>query len=312
MHNETGEATDLLVGIRAAGLSLEDDGLRTIHLASGASQLVSFPVAVSAGHGRARVQFAASAAQGSDAAELDLPLVEPATAEAFATYGSVIDGTIVRLPVVVPTGVIPQFGGLDLSLSSTALTGLDDAARWLEAYPYRCAEQHASRLDAAAALRSILGEGHDARATSLAADANRELSHLQQRDGGFVFWPESQQTELYTSAWVTFALGEARRAGIDFPAEMFDRGLAFLVDRLRSPLTDLGEDQAWETQAFALSVLARGARGRESEFLARVYAHAQKSYRCSRERGWRPPCVHQTRRTHGEQTCGARSPMVRC
>jgi alpha-2-macroglobulin len=40
---------------------------------------------------------------------------------------------------------VPGFGGLHVELSSTALVGLGEGARYLVEYPYGCAEQKASR-----------------------------------------------------------------------------------------------------------------------------------------------------------------------
>lgn len=275
VHNETGEASEVVVGIRAAGVVIEGDGIERIHLAAGASQLVTFPARVDAGGGTARVQFAASAGHGSDAAELDLPIVQPATAEAFATYGSVTDGAV-QIPVHAPTGVIDRFGGLDLQLSATAMTGLDDAVDYLIDYPYLCAEQHASQLVAAAAMKQIL-EGRDAdgvtTATTLGAASIAELRRYQRWDGGFVYWPEMRETDLYVSSWVVFALGEARRAGLVVPDDTLHRGLQFVERRVRNPRHDLGEDTAWAEQAFGLYVLAENGRVPPADLLQRVHGH---------------------------------------
>ena len=45
----------------------------------------------------------------------------------------------------MPAGVVPGFGGLHVELSSTAMVGLGEGARYLVEYPYGCAEQKASR-----------------------------------------------------------------------------------------------------------------------------------------------------------------------
>ncbi|MBK8169727.1 MAG: Ig-like domain-containing protein [Sandaracinaceae bacterium] len=279
VHNETGAPSDFVIGIRAAGLVVENSGLERIRLAAGESKLVSFPVRVDAAGARARVQFAASAAHGSDAADVELPLVEPATGEAFATYGSLEQG-VFRVPVITPNHVIPRFGGLTLSLSSTALTGLDDAAEWLIDYPYLCAEQHASRLVAASALRTILGDGRvpdgEQKARELARVSIVELQRLQRSSGGFAYWAEEHRQHLYVSAWVTYALLEAKRAGFDVPQTMLDHALAFVTHRLERPNVQLGEDQAWAEQALALYVLAEAERVLNPELLNRVHAHVRE------------------------------------
>jgi len=54
------------------------------------------------------------------------PCLYAATTEAFATYGTIDDGSIAQ-PVKAPAGAIKGFGGLDVTTSSTQLQELTDA-----------------------------------------------------------------------------------------------------------------------------------------------------------------------------------------
>ena len=94
----------------------------------------------------------------SDAATITLPVYTPATAEAFATYGSIAGDSAVELPLEVPDDAIPAFGGLEVTTSSTALQELTDAFLYLVRYRFQSAEPIASRLLAVAALRDVLTE----------------------------------------------------------------------------------------------------------------------------------------------------------
>jgi hypothetical protein len=76
---------------------------------------VRFP-AEAALAGTARFQVVGTAAAGSDAAEVALPVWTPATTEAFATYGQIDDGAI-KQPVALPGQVVTQFGGLQVETS---------------------------------------------------------------------------------------------------------------------------------------------------------------------------------------------------
>ena len=122
---------------------------------------VRFPAqTVSAGTARfqvAAVQQPGISARppGSDAAQFELPVWTPATTEAFAVYGELDKGAVAQ-PVVAPSNVFTQFGGLEISTSSTALQALTDAVLYLVAYPFECSEQLASRILAVAALRDVL------------------------------------------------------------------------------------------------------------------------------------------------------------
>jgi uncharacterized protein YfaS (alpha-2-macroglobulin family) len=278
VHNETGEEREVTVGVRAAGLTIDGEPFQRVRMRAGEAREVHFPARVDAAVGRGKVQFAASAGDAADAVEIELPFVEPATSEAFATYGSTEGGSAIRVPVEVPEGVIDRWGRLELTMSSTALTGLDDAADYLFEYPYPCAEQHASQLVAASALVQIL-EGRSEEgaiaARTRAREAMASLWRLQRGDGGFVYWPEAYDSELYTSAWVVYALLEAKRAGLEVDRAKLDRALDFLVQRVRYPSHQYGEDTDWTLQAAALYAYAGSDHNPPRDLVMRVHAHAE-------------------------------------
>ncbi len=137
-----------------------------------------------------RLQIAAVSGDYADAATIDLPVYTPATTEAFATYGVVDEGAIAQ-PLAAPTNVFPQFGGLEVATSSTALQELTDAVLYLSAYPFECSEQIASRVLGVAALRDVLTAFQAAGLPSpeeLEKAMDRDIARLasfQNDDGGF-------------------------------------------------------------------------------------------------------------------------------
>ena len=90
-------------------------------------------------------------------------------------------------------GMLPGAGGLTVELASTALVGLGEAARYLDEYPYHCAEQKASRA-LALLLASDLGGAFGLAGVKPASTAPRrdsalnELYSLSVRNGGFSLW----------------------------------------------------------------------------------------------------------------------------
>ena len=188
---------------------------------------VRFPMAAVRA-GRARIQVGAASGRAADAAEVELPVWTPATTEAFATYGQVDDGSVVQ-PVKAPAGVVPDFGGLEVTTSSTALQALTDAVLYLVAYPFECAEQLSSRVLAVAALRDVLAafqaEGLPKPEETLAAvkrDVER-LRALQNGDGGFAFWRRGDESWPYVSIHVAHALARAKAKGFAVPDDTLER-----------------------------------------------------------------------------------------
>src|SRR5262245_7644681 len=183
--------------------------------------------------GTARFQVAAASGKWADAAEVSLPVWTPATTEAFATYGEVDAGAIIQ-PVKAPSDAFKQFGGLEVTTSSTQLQALTDAVIYLTQYPYECAEQISSRVLAIAALRDVLG-AFDAKglpkADDLIAAVDRDVKRLegmQNPNGGFGFWRRDGETWPYLSVHVAHALERAKGKGFNTPPGMLERSKQYL------------------------------------------------------------------------------------
>jgi alpha-2-macroglobulin len=191
---------------------------------------VRFPAAAKM-PGTARFQAAVSAGSVADAATVDLPVWTPATTEAFATYG-VIDNGAMTQAVKKPGGVSDEFGGLEITTSSTALFTLGEAFLYLVKYPYDCNEQLSSRILSIVALKDVLKafkvEGlppEDALAESVKEDLRR-LKTRQHYTGGWGFW--WHEPWPYLSIHVTHALVRAKEKGYDVDANMLTRAQQYL------------------------------------------------------------------------------------
>jgi alpha-2-macroglobulin len=232
VQNTTDQAIDVEVAARGEGVRFTEPGKR-VRVPAG--DRVEVRIAAEAVRpGTATLQIAAVAGALSDAATITLPVYTPATAEAFATYGSIGGDSVVELPLRVPDDAIPAFGGLEVTTSSTALQELTDAFIYLVRYPYECAEQIASRLLAVAALRDVLtefrAEGMPDPAV-LADSVARDLVALQSMqtsDGGFAFWPGRDESWPYVSLHVTHALLRAREKGYPVNGEMLERAMEYV------------------------------------------------------------------------------------
>ena len=234
VQNQTDAPLDVSVAVRARNADLPAGQGRRVRVPGNDRVEVRFPVAAVKA-GAARFQVGAVAGTWADAAEVRLPVWTPATTEAFATYGQIDRGAIVQ-PVKAPPDAIPQFGGLEVTTSSTALQALTDAVLYLAAYPFECAEQLSSRVMAVAALRDVLtafqAEGlpkPEEMVAAVSRDVER-LRALQADDGGFPFWRRGDESWPYISIHVAHALQRAKEKGFAVPAPMLDRSRAYLKD----------------------------------------------------------------------------------
>jgi len=232
---------------------------------------VRFPAATVRA-GTARFQVAAAAGRWADASQFELPIWTPATTEAFAVYGEVDAGAIAQ-PVIAPSKVFTQFGGLEITTSSTALQALTDAYLYLAAYPFECSEQLASRILAVAALRDVLTAFKAAGlppVDQINAAVGRDIERLrgmQNGDGGFPTWRRGDETWPYHSIHVVHALARARQKGYTVPPEMIQRSLDYLRNIESRYPAWYGPDIRRVLTAYALNVRkqlgdADPARGR--------------------------------------------------
>jgi alpha-2-macroglobulin len=154
LQNQTDEDMSVEVVVDAANLNLTGSSGVRVNVPARDRVEVRFPAAADKA-GTARLMIAAVSGDYVDAARVELPVYTPATSEAFATYG-VVDSGAVAQPVASSPDVFPQYGGLEIQTSSTALQALTDAVLYLVQYPFDCTEQIASRILAVAALRDVL------------------------------------------------------------------------------------------------------------------------------------------------------------
>src|SRR5262245_2618140 len=234
---------------------------------------VRFPTTtVSAGD--ARFQIAASASKWSDSAEISIPVWTPAATEAFASYGEIDDGAFVQ-PVQAPAQVFKQFGGLEVTTSSTQLQSLTDAVLYLNSYPYECAEQLSSRILAVAALRDALGalgaKGLPPPKDLIAA-ANRDLKRLealQDKDGSFGFWRRDEEPKWpYLGIHAAHAMIRAKEKGFDTRTETMELSKRYLREIEKHIPGRYPEDARESLIAYALYV--RGLMGDRDAAEARM------------------------------------------
>ena len=217
VQNATNEPLDVDVALRSTNLSIDGRAGTTVAVPANDRVEVRFEVsAVEAGV--ARYQVAASAGSFADAAEGEFPVYTPATAEAFATYG-VIDSGAITQPFVEPQDVFPQFGGLELTTSSTAVASLTDALIYLSEYRYENSDAFASRIIAIVSLDGILTAFNaeqlpppDELRSVINSDIDR-LSSMQNSDGGFPYWRRGRDSVPYNTVQATHALVLAQQAG---------------------------------------------------------------------------------------------------
>jgi alpha-2-macroglobulin len=257
LQNQTDSAMTVDVVARATNLELDNAGLR-VNVPANDRVEVRFP-AETVMAGTVRVQVAATSGTYADAATVELPVYTPATSETFATYGVIDEGTVAQ-SVLYPSDVFPQYGGLEVNTSSTAVAGLTDAVLYLTSYPFEGSEQLASRVLTVASLRDVLtafkAEGLPTPAemeATVRGDIER-LQTLQNDDGGFPYWRRGLESIPFNTIHVAHALVLAQQKGFDVPADMLQRAQDYLQDIESHYPSWYSQETRWTLSAYALHV----------------------------------------------------------
>ncbi|WP_234022507.1 alpha-2-macroglobulin family protein [Sorangium cellulosum] len=241
------------VEVTASGLTLSGGAKRAIELAPGESAEVRFALAAPRA-GQATLRFRAAGGGSEDVVEVTRQIQAPVSPEAVALYGDTTTASAERLGDL--SAIRDDIGGLTVSLAPTALVGLGGGVEQLIEYPYGCTEQLTSRMVPLLSLRDLAkayGIALPKDVTSVVGKTVREILSHQRGDGGFGFFAESDEPDLWTTTYALWGLSEARRYGVAVPRDATDRAIAFLRERLnqadRDPL-------ARATAPFILDVLA--------------------------------------------------------
>jgi hypothetical protein len=235
VQNQTDKDMAVNVAVRATNAELTGEKGKTVLVKANDRAEVRFPVSAMMA-GTARFQIAVNSGKWSDAAEISLPVYTPATTEAFATYGTTDQNGAIFQPVQTPGDVYPQFGGLEVTTSSTQLQELTDAFIYLYRYKFECSEQISSRMISIAALRDVLTAFKSKEMPTkeqLEATYAKDVEILkgrQRADGSFGLW--SQRRERYEYPFLTVhvahALALAKAKGYKVPDEMLEKTKPYL------------------------------------------------------------------------------------
>jgi alpha-2-macroglobulin len=260
LQNESDVEQDVAVALRGSNADLLNGVGKRVRLAAGQRRELIFPTKADR-TGQAVFQAAASAGKYGDAAEFSLPVYTPTSTETFATYGSTEKDEVICQPVSTPANAFSEFGGMEVSLSSTALAELTDAVLYLKNYDFECSEQLSSRLIVLSGLKDILLsfklQALDLPALDAAVARDiKLLSSRQNQDGSFGLWKKGDHAWPFVSIYAARALHLARERGFQVDAGVLNKSTDFLKKASSKVPAEYPEQTKTSLEAFALYVRA--------------------------------------------------------
>ena len=188
--------------------------------------------------GTAKFTFTVRVGKNVDTVESELEVQRPTLMEASSVSGQTQGA--VRHAIERMSGLRRDVGGLEVSLASTALTGVEDGMEQLIGYPYGCLEQKSSRLLAMIAA-TALGDRFNLKLPGSPRawihTGLHQVLAMQRSDGGFGYWPSSTYSWPWATAYALVILHRAQLAkgatGVTVPAQAVRNAVRFLRRHLR-------------------------------------------------------------------------------
>ncbi|MDH5655866.1 MAG: MG2 domain-containing protein [Spirochaetia bacterium] len=206
-----------------------------------------------------------------DKVKFEFPVFEQPVYEAFTISGHTDSKAEEMLKIPDNKLISPYSGSLELLVSSTALTGLDQGFRFYQSNPYFCLEQKGSAflltMTAGELLKSFNLKPPEGKSYDFFTIENVFLSSLgehQNSDGGFSLWKEStyRVSNPYLTAYVVFILQTIREANekygknYNFPDNNYSRAVRYLKNYIKRPSRD-SKKYSLETLVYIHYLLAR-------------------------------------------------------
>ncbi len=219
--------------------------------------------------GLGTIEFKATAqdAQEHDALASRLEVQPPRALETVATHGSTLK-EVVTEELQFPTAMQPEVGGVTVVTSSTILSDLEGAFRYIRDYPYQCWEQKLTKGMMAAHSRTLSAYLPDSfsweQAETLITETLAETANYQAPNGGMTFWlPQDDYVSPYLSAYTALAFNWLRADGYAPPATVETALHDYLLTLLRRNNTlpqAYSREMASSVRAVALAALAPHAK----------------------------------------------------
>lgn len=230
------------VSFKPSGLQLQTASAVTVNLSASGQAEARFGVSVTKA-GELGFEFAATHPQARDSVRVSRTATQPVRWLTAASYGATKDSVAIGLGDL--RAVRADLGELNVTVSSSALVGLDSVFQNLIDYPYGCTEQLASRVlpmlaapELAAQQNVNLPRGR----IDWVDEAIGQIASRQRYDGSFGYWENDDTDVPWLSAYALLALERASQQGYFVPRNVRNGTVSYLTGKL-SELVDLAKTE---------------------------------------------------------------------
>lgn len=188
------------------------------------------------------IRFLATASSGkdSDALVQEVPVHPNKRFFVSSIYGTSTQSNVIE-PIVFPDDITDGTGSLEIKVTPSLVSTVEERVIQVRDYPYQCWEQRLSSA-VVAAQYSRLKEYMDVDWLDTGEYIERVVQsaeNYQSSSGGFGFWSrESSHSDLYLSAYTALAFRWLLNAGYEIPEDVLQKLLEYLEEHTVYRLPD--------------------------------------------------------------------------
>lgn len=261
IFNQSDREQILEVELANTSLELLEEGVKKIALGENESVTIYFKVKAPENIREGNHNFTLSARNSrlEDTVEQSIKIGENNTYETTSASGQSANDQVNEY-IFLPENIVPDKGGLEINTSATLAVFLSDALNYLLAYPYGCAEQISSKLDAVATVKNGLNlenigdkfelseisfNGQSYTIDQLADIGLQELYKNQKEDGGFGYYPESYSSGFSLSLHIAETLNDLKKAGYQVKEEVMKKLYFYINSSIQNNIQNLRNNYSY-------------------------------------------------------------------
>lgn len=201
-----------------------------------------------------------------DAVRLSVPVRKSVSLLAAASYGSTTDNRVEE-SILVPNESRSDVGGVEVKLSSTVISGLEGAFKYMRDYPYSCWEQRLTKGLMAASflgLKPYLEGGLKWEDAKQVAEKTLAIAaSFQAPNGGMTYYvPNDQYVDPYLSAYTALGFNWFKAGGYNIPTVVETKLHDYLRKYLKQNLGGDFYNQSMTASVRAVAAAALAANGK--------------------------------------------------
>lgn len=249
IFNQTDSSQKLEVSFLSETLSLKNDApKKEVYIDAQQSKTVYFNLLADTTMQDGAHSFVLSAknSQYEDTVENSIKITRNDTYEATATAGYSKNEAVNEF-VYLPENVVKDKGELTVNTSATLSVFLSDGLNYLLSYPYGCSEQIASKLDSVAIVKkglSLKNIGDKFKVKNIEFDGQKytidevieiglvRIYASQKYDGGFGYYPQSKESNLYLTLHIANTFQSLKEAGYNVNEDSIKKTFGYINNKI--------------------------------------------------------------------------------